>query len=395
MRPPRAGTGEPAEDACRRIIVVTAAMGGGHNQIAAELQRRLVATGHRVLVIDLLDMMPPPAGAGLQAIYRFLVGRAPSLYDRVYATFFVPRQGARDRVGVPVRLALPRLRRRVRAFRPDAVVSTYHLAALAVGSLRAEGALAAPAITFITQFAVHDLWLHPAADLEMTVSRTAAEEACRRSGRQAIAVGPVVRAEFERSVDADAIARLRAAISVRASERAALVTTGSFGFAGAAEQALSVLNAQGLRPVVVAGRNSALRERLERRGDAAVLGWVEDVRTLMAACDVVVDNAAGTTAKEALRLGVPVVTFRPLAGHGRDDARALAKLGLTDVVDDAAGLAAAVARLVGDPRARAARIDRGKRLFVADAAAVVAAVARNGVHAFVNGNDGIDASKFG
>jgi UDP-N-acetylglucosamine:LPS N-acetylglucosamine transferase len=106
-----------------------------------------------------------------------------------------------------------------------------------------------------------------------------------------------------------------------------------------------------------------------------VFGWVEDMRTLMAACDVVIDNACGTTAKEALRLGVPVVTFRPIAGHGRDDALAMAALGLTELVDDEPALEAALARLQ-DPRTRAARVGRGKELFVEDAAARVADVAR-------------------
>ncbi len=360
-----------------RIMIVTAGMGGGHNQIAAELRRRLVAADQRVLVLDLLDLMPAPAGAGLKAIYRFLVGRAPWLYDRVYATFFLTRQQAGERVGVPVRLALPRLRRLVRAFAPDAVVSTYHLAALAVGRLRAEGSLAAPAITFISQFAVHDLWIHPAADLELTVSEPAAEDARRRSGRRALVVGPVVRREFERPVEADAITALRRMMQVGPTGCAALVTTGSLGFAGGAQQALSVVARHGVRPVVVAGHNRALRQRLAGRTDATVFGWVDDMRTLIAACDIVIDNACGTTAKEALRLGVPVVTFRPLAGHGREDARALAELELTDVVDDEPGLAAALARLLTDPRARAARIERGKRLFVRDAATIIADVAKD------------------
>ncbi|MEE3921714.1 hypothetical protein V2I01_36055 [Micromonospora sp. BRA006-A] len=37
---------------------------------------------------------------------------------------------------------------------------------------------------------------------------------------------------------------------------------------------------------------------------------------LMRAVDVMVENAGGLTCQEALAAGLPVVTYRPIAGHG-------------------------------------------------------------------------------
>ncbi len=362
-----------------RVLVVSAGMGSGHSQIARELRRRLVAGGHRVVVADLLDLMPAPTGRWLAAIYRFLVGRAPWLYERVYSTFFLARQRSGERVALPVRLAERGLRRVVREFRPDVTVTTYHLAALAVGRLRAGGEPTGPVVTLITQFAVHDLWLHPAADLELTISERAAAEVRRRSGRAAVPVGPVVRPEFARGCPAGDVVAKRRELGLRPGDRAALVVTGSLGFAGGADRALAAVAARpGWTAVAVAGRNTGLQRRLSRSADAVVLGWVDDMAALMAACDVVVDNACGTTAKEALCLGVPVVTFRPIAGHGRDDAAALEALGLTDVVDDEPALAAALDRVTTDRAARRDRCERGKALFRVDAAEVLVRVARGG-----------------
>jgi UDP-N-acetylglucosamine:LPS N-acetylglucosamine transferase len=380
----------------RRILIVSAAMGGGHLQISRELQRRLGERGHDVLVADMLDLMPPPTGRWLGRLYPWLVNRVPWLYDRIYQVFFLARQRAGERAGVPVRLAVPGLRRLVARFRPDVVVSTYHLAALAVGRLRASGDLPAPAITVITQFAVNDLWLHPATDLELAISEQAAAEATARSGRQAQVCGPVVRPVFtsgrrgadergDEQADEQHVERKRAELGVPPGSRAALVVTGSSGLTGDAEQAVAAICAHpGWVPVVVCGRSGALRRRLERSGAAAggavLLGWVQDMAELMSACDVLVDNAGGMCSKEALGIGLPVVTFRPIAGHGRDDAAALARLGLTDVVDDPGGLPAVLDRLA-DPRLHADRAERGRALFVADAAAIVenvAAVAGSG-----------------
>ncbi|HXV94421.1 MAG TPA: glycosyltransferase [Pseudonocardia sp.] len=360
-----------------RVLVLTAGMGGGHTQIARELRRRLVERGHDVVLADLLDLMPPPTGAWLGRTYPWLVERAPWLYDRVYEVFFLARQRAGERVGLPVRLALPGLRRLVRRFAPHAVVSTYHLAALAAGRLRERGELAAPAVTLITQWAVHDLWIHPAADLELTICAPAAVEARRRSGRPARSVGPVVRPDFAAVPLPGAVERTRHELGLRPDRRAALVVTGSMGLAGSAERAVAAVAGHGgWTPVVVAGRNERLRERLARHPGAVVLGWVDDMPSVMAACDVLVDNACGTTAKEALRLGLPVVTFRPIAGHGRDDARSLAALGLTDLVEDETALPDALDRLTADPAGRADRVARGRALFTGDAAAEVARLAR-------------------
>jgi UDP-N-acetylglucosamine:LPS N-acetylglucosamine transferase len=354
----------------RRVLIVSAAMGGGHLQISRELQRRLLDRGHEVELVDLLDLMPPPTGAALGRIYPWLVNRVPRLYDRVYEVFFLARQRAGERAGIPVRLAVPGLRRLVGEFRPDAVVSTYHLAALAVGRLRERGELDASAIAVLTQFAVHDLWIHPATDLELAISAQAADDAAARSGRPAQVCGPVVRPGFTGStVDA---AHAREKLGVPPDARAALVVTGSMGLAGEAERAVAAIAAHpGWVPVVVCGRADGLRERFGRYAGAVVLGWVEDMATVMAACDVLVDNNCGMSAKEALAIGLPVVTFRPIAGHGRDDAAALARLGLTDVVDDEPGLLDAVDRLVDDRRSNVDRVARGRQLFVADAADIV------------------------
>jgi hypothetical protein len=77
-----------------------------------------------------------------------------------------------------------------------------------------------------------------------------------------------------------------------------------------------------------------------------------------------------------LRVGLPVVTFRPITGHGRRDAGTLAGLGLTDLLEDETGWHEAVVRLRDDSWLRAHRIQRGQQLFIGDAAnAVVSTVA--------------------
>jgi len=356
-----------------RILIVTAAMGSGHLEVSREVARRLVARGYHVEIVDLTEFMPAPAGRWLRAVYPWLVNRAPRLYDLVYRHFFLAQQ-AGGRVGIPVRLALPGLRRHVAEFRPDVAVSTYHLGALALARLRTQGELACPAVTFITTFSVHELWLHPGTDAYLCISDDAAQQVRRRHGNAPVQVcGPVVRAGFSDHA-ATRRATVRRELGVTNGARLGLVVGGSLGMGTVRQAVATIAGWPGWVPVVVCGRNEALRDELAAIPGTVALGWVSDMPALMTAADVLIENAGGLTSKEALRVGLPVVTFRPITGHGRHDASALAALGLTDLVDDASGLREAVARLTGDSSARAERIRRGQELFVGDAADSVASL---------------------
>jgi UDP-N-acetylglucosamine:LPS N-acetylglucosamine transferase len=355
----------------RRVLIVSAAMGSGHLEVSREVARRLRDSGYQVEIADLTELMPAPAGRWLRAVYPWLVNRVPWLYDLVYRHFFLARQAAGGRVGVPVRLALPGLRRHVARFRPDVAVATYHLAALALARLRAQGALYCPAVTFITTFSVHELWLHPSTDAYLCISDDAAAEVRRHGGAVPVRVcGPVVRAEFADHAVAQR-ATVRRKLGISGDQRAALVVGGSLGLGTVRQAVTAIARWPGWVPVVVCGRNQQLREELAAIPGTVVLGWEPDMATLRAAADVLIENAGGLTAKEALRVGLPVVTFRPITGHGRHDASALAALGLTELVGDESALRAAVTKLTDDTALRDERIRRGQQLFVGDAADMV------------------------
>ncbi len=354
-----------------RVLIVTAAMGGGHLQVSRELARRLGSRGHRAQIADMLELMPAPAGRFLRWVYPWMVRRAPWLYDVVYQRFFLARQERAERAQIPVLLATRGLRRVLRSFRPDVVVSTYHLAGVMAARLRTRGELGVPAVTFITTFGVHNLWLHPGTDLYLTITREAALEVAerQRAQRRVEVCEPVVREKF-----AGTARRTATRPDV---DRLAFVVAGSLGFGPVEEAARVVAQAPGWTPVVVCGRNEALRRRLSRTSGVEALGWVDDMATEMAQADVVIDNAAGSSAKEALALGVPVVTYRPIAGHGRDDARMMARAGLTDVVSRPRELLAALERVTTEP-VRTERVRRGRALFGTDPVTYIERIASGG-----------------
>lgn len=348
------------------MLILTATMGAGHMQASRELERRFADLGWETAVQDVLEFTPH-FGRWLTKAFPWTINHAPWIYEFVYRTFMLSEQKEAERASVPVLLALPGLRRLVAEFRPDLVVSTYHLAGVAAARLRASGDLDAPAVTLVTQFAVHDLWIHPGTDLYLCITPSAASQLQGRTSAPVEVCEPVVRSDFRGAGQA-----VRMAPPGHSRPRRALVAAGSLGIGSVAETVRALGGLPGWQPVVVCGRNDRLRATLAGTAGtggagAEVHGWVDDMVSLLRGVDVLVDNAGGSMAKEALAIGCPVVTFRPIAGHGRHDAQIMQDAGVGEVVDDVAALRCALERLES-PAFRRDRVAKGRALFGRDPA---------------------------
>src|ERR1700742_1576805 len=91
----------------RRVTVISASVGAGHDGAAAELSRRLEAAGVAVDRHDFVDLLPGGGGGLLSAASHRLLVLAPGLYQRIYAAM-----GSTGRPGPVLRLLLRRAERR-------------------------------------------------------------------------------------------------------------------------------------------------------------------------------------------------------------------------------------------------------------------------------------------
>lgn len=352
-----------------RFVVLTASMGAGHDAVAYEMSRRLVERGDQVEVLDILMLLPAGIGRGLRACYAQMVNRAPWLYEAVYQLFFTSRDGLRGETGPVVTPLTNVLRRRWSRDQPDGVISVFHLAAQACGRLREEGTLRAPSAVFVTDFAAHRQWVHPGNDLHLCLTDDAAAAVKDLGGRDARVVGPVVPPAFLASPDPPddgSVAGMPIGDGIPV-----LVSSGAWGLGPKLAHTAITLARGGYTAIVLCGRDERLRRRLADTPGILPLGWVADMPALLASTRALVDNAAGQTAVQALALGVPVVAYRPLPGHGADGVLRMARAGVALAAADESALLAALDRVTvdGDERARLTRA--GRALFVADAAAVV------------------------
>jgi UDP-N-acetylglucosamine:LPS N-acetylglucosamine transferase len=351
-------------------------MGDGHLRVADQLRQRLAARGDCAEVVDILSVLPFEFGPLLRKSYAAMLRHAPFVYDAIYRAFFVPRPGARLRADPLVAASSPAVRRLIEERRPDAVVSTFHLCAQIAGRLRMSGRLTVPSMVVVTDFVAHRMWLHPGNDAFICVHKAVADDAARVTGRPSFAAAPAVAAEF---LSDDALPRavrrkeLREQLGVDADLPVALVSAGAWGMGGTGGlvRAVRAITSPRRTTLVLCGRNERLRDALAELGAGVVaLGWRDDLPRLMRACDVLVENAAGQTAMEAFAVGLPVLSYRPLPGHGKAGVLRMAELGLSSFAADDAQLPSLIDELTtAGSQVAAAQVERGRAQFTADPAA--------------------------
>jgi processive 1,2-diacylglycerol beta-glucosyltransferase len=383
-RPREAGAPDPASGIQRRILVVSASMGAGHDGAARELAARLRADGHVAEVRDFLDAGPLRIGSLLKRSYEFELRHVPSAYDATYRFWYRVPWMAPVVSWLVAGLTRRRLLRWVRRLRADVVVSTYPLSTLCLGRLRRTGALRVPAVNFITDFGVHPLWVHRGIDLNLAVHAGPARQARLRTGQPSIACGPMVSDAYRPDRAAPgARAEARARWGLADSEQAVLVVAGSWGIGGI-RNTFSAIAADGrFTPVVVCGKDEAVRRDLAKLaaaspGRSVIVGWTDEMPSLMTACDALVENAGGLTSLEAMRSGLPVVSFQPIAGHGVENTSTMAEMGVSRLAADVPGLLDALGTLCRLGPERSAQVARATSMFISDAASLTLGAVQTG-----------------
>jgi len=335
-----------------RVLILYCEEGEGHAAAARALARELADAGVDARIHDamqrglgrLIPLLSRDAYHVQVRRLRWTYGLEYVLFTRVPPTRWLGRRGLALFGGRP-------LRRVIAEADPDLVVSTHPAVTNVLGFLRRRGRLNVPVVATITDFGVHALWAHPGVDLHLVMHDAVVPAVEGVAGRgSATAVSPIVGPEF---AAAPARADARRALELPPDRPVVLVSGGGWGVGDLETPVEAALEVDGVTVVCLCGRNELVRRRVEHRlGDRPrlrVVPFTNRMPEYLAAADVLVDATLGVTCLEALRLGCKVVACGAPPGHSRDNARALARLGLAEVAESAAELREILTRTVHLP----------------------------------------------
>src|SRR5579863_6786712 len=179
-----AGESEEVEACPRKVLIISADIGAGHDLPARSIAREFKQEDPDafVAVVNGLPAMGSVATAVLRENSAFMFRWVPWLFDLQYRLFmdFPPTRWFASRL--LMHFSKRGLSRLIRAHDPDLVVSTYPGTTQILGELRRNGHVKIPVYSSITDIAGLRYWAHPGIDLHMVSHPESVEEVERIAG---------------------------------------------------------------------------------------------------------------------------------------------------------------------------------------------------------------------
>ncbi len=306
----------------RKLLILMSDTGGGHRSAAeaiAEAMAHLYGDTVHTTITDALAHHTPFPWNQVGHLYAPVVTHAVWLWRLLWWLTDSPQRTRwlfttlRPWVG-------PGLRRLFLTTGPDAVVSVHPaLNHLGIWTLRRMG-WQTPFVTVVTDLVrAHPLWLCPQADLCLTATEEARQDALRAGlpPDKTCVAGLPVSLSFTQDLPGKQSARAR--LGLRPDLPTLLLMGGGEGVGRLYEVARAVAEARlPAQMVVITGRNEKLWRRLHAvtwEIPTHITGFVANVPEWMAAADVLVTKAGPGVLSEAFIAGLPLVLSGAIPGQ--------------------------------------------------------------------------------
>ncbi|MFO0861650.1 MAG: glycosyltransferase [Phycisphaerales bacterium] len=342
----------------KRILVLSAAVGAGHLRAAEAVEKALRGLDPRASVktVDMLTLTNALYRRVYAKAYLDLVNRAPHLLGYFYDK--TDKAGPRDGTADRLQQLIDRIN--VRGFTDllssepwDVVVNTHFLSAGLLARLRRKKRTAQRHVTVVTDFDAHAFWDNQPCDRYYVATEETRQTLGSRGIPEAdirvtgIPIDPVFAEQKDR-------ASLLKKHGLRGDRPIVLMLAGGFGVGPIEKLLAGLLRAEtGLEVIAVAGRNAALKQKLERTPVPRhhclhVLGFTREMDELLVVADAVVTKPGGLTTSEALARGVAMVIVNPIPGQEARNSDYLLENGAAIKINSLGAMAYKVEALLGD-----------------------------------------------
>ncbi len=338
----------------KRILIMSAGAGSGHIRAAEALENSFKSDGRveEVLNNDALRYTNKLFRDFYSKLYTSLVRSAPNFLGWWYKASDEPWRTDRMRHMID-RLNTKPLVRVIRDFDPHITVCTHFMPAGIISHLIATKQLQARLSIVVTDFDFHAMWLSRSfhryfvaldetkAHLEML---GIPNERITVSG---IPIDPIFQQPVNREEE-------RIKLGLNPGKPVLLLSAGAFGLGPTEFMVERLRNLKhDSQTLVVCGRNEELRQRLHhlvanRRAKFRILGYTDEMHTLMKIADIFIGKPGGLASAEAIACGLPMCVVTPIPGQEERNSDHLLEEGIAVKCNDLTTLAFKLDLLLDD-----------------------------------------------
>lgn len=312
-----------------RILILSAATGGGHMRAAHALEEaiRKKSPETEVRVVDFLKEISPILDKTICDGYHFLATKTPKVFGKLYQktneetpfSQIVPKFNS---------LFCQKLVPLMEEFRPDVVVTTHPFATEMISRLKEKGALFAPLICIMTDYGPHKAWFADRVDAYIVSAQDMVEEMVMMGvdRNKIFPFGIPVHGVFFYKEDKN---KLQQELGLTPGLPTILIMAGSFGVTNIAKiyRSIAVIDMP-FQMIVITGRNQRLYDYFseiipESPKKTKLVFFTNEVEKYMHASDLIITKPGGLTVSEALACNIPLAVFDAIPGQEEDNANFL------------------------------------------------------------------------
>lgn len=333
----------------KKILILTASTGAGHNQVAKTLEAQLASRGHEVKRVDFIREQSKILEMLVEDGYDVLASKFPETYGRLYN--MSNREWIHGRFAKMVVAAeYRRAKQLVLSYEPDLIIGTHTFAVSVFNRLKVKGHYKGPFISVVTDFEAHYAYVSKEVDLYITGSDFTNESL------------------MEKGIDQDRIKNLGIPIHPKFYKPSGVVKPadapftvllmgGSMGLDPMKKAFLNLLNMdRDMKLYVVCGTNKTLKAELDKlvelsnsRLDIEVLGFTDNIHELMELSDVIVTKPGGLTVSESLIKKLPMIVPYFIPGQEAENLDFLTLVNIAVEVRDVKRISKIVTYLMDHP----------------------------------------------
>ncbi|SDY18684.1 MGDG synthase family glycosyltransferase [Eubacterium barkeri] len=335
----------------KKVFIFSASTGAGHNLAARSLAEALQGRGYDAQVYDAFKESSAALNRIVTKGYKQLVEIAPKLYEQMYHQFNKMTPFQQNIFKVMSKVMNPEIVPLIEKERPDLIISTHPFVTNMLGTLKAHGAFNQPVLSFVTDYKIHSVYLHPMIDAYVVGSEYTKQTMVERGVSPDIIYpfGIPIRTEF---MDAPSAGSEKGDPAVRGT---IMVMGGSMGARQMEKAFVSLMKTkEKIRIIVVCGNNAKVERdirflaKVYEPADKVVEihGFVQNVSQLMDQSEAIITKPGGLTSTEAMVKGIPMIIPYYYPGQEEENTDFLVDSGMAIKVDKVKDLTSLVDFLI-------------------------------------------------
>jgi processive 1,2-diacylglycerol beta-glucosyltransferase len=362
----------------KKILIFYVSPFSGHHKAAQALEEavRLSAPSAEVNVINAFEYLNPILGRVITKTTLGMIKKTPALWGKIYDNPAVMEKLKKTREKLHNH-NMPKLRKLLDEFTPDAVYCTQALPCGLVAEYKKQTGSDLTLIGVLTDYAPHSYWIFDEVDHFIVPS----EETARVLSERGINIdkmkicGIPVSPVFAERKNKDHIMN---ELGLSSEYPVILVMGGSRGMGAIRDIVRSVVKDpyNKYQFIVVTGKNRRLYNSLKKINDnkIKIVSYADNIDELMEVSELIITKPGGITTAEAIAKGLPMILIDPIPGQERFNADYFSKNGAAVEIKDLSKIHDVIEDICGNKEKFMKMVENVRRIAKPDAAMKAAAI---------------------